>query len=248
MLTHVEGLIAEEASAAYSFSAEKVEEVNSVGFINVQLIVLVTGDYPVWYLHLLCNIITETKLVKDHLKEFHATIVQEVEVPLKEQEPNPVRQVVKATQLNEVVVGFDEEADLLIDRLTRGPKYLDIVSIVGMLCLGKTTLAKKVYYNVNIWSYFDIQAMCCVSRAYDRRKLFLDILNQVNSSNQYKEKNLAGALRKFLIRKRYLVYIDDIWSVDTLDDLIGCFPDDDNGSRILLTSRLNDGALEINPN
>ncbi|KAM3217890.1 hypothetical protein P3L10_022419 [Capsicum annuum] len=208
---------------------------------------LVTGDYPVWYLHLLCKILTEIKLVKDNMIEFHATIVRDVQVPIEEEEPNPVRQVVETTQLDEVVVGFDEEADLLIDRLTRGPKYLDIVSIVGMPGLGKTTLAKKVYHDVNIRNYFDVQAMCCVSQAYDRRKLLLDILNQVKSSNQQNEKNPADALRKFLIRKRYLLYIDDIWSVDTWDDLRGCFPDDDNGSRILLTSRLSDVASEINP-
>ncbi|PHU13588.1 hypothetical protein BC332_14793 [Capsicum chinense] len=127
MLTHVEGLIAEEASAAYSFSAEKVEEDK---WIRLYCFPLTPSERTAAR----GEIITETKLVKDHLKEFHATIMQEVEVPLKEQEPNPVRQLVKATQL-EVVVGFDEEADLLIDRLTRGPKYLDIVSIVGMLCL-----------------------------------------------------------------------------------------------------------------
>lgn len=208
---------------------------------------LVTGDYPVWYLHLLCKITAETKLVKDHLKEFHAAIVQEVEVPIEEQAPNPVRQVVQTTQLDEVVVGFDEEADLLINRLTRGPKDLDIVSIVGMPGLGKTTLAKKVYHSEHLRSHFDVQAMCCVSQAYDRRKLLIEILNQVKSSNQQNEKNPADALRKFLMRKRYLLYIDDIWSVDTWDDLRGCFPDDENGSRILLTSRLSDVASEINP-
>ncbi|XP_060195644.1 putative late blight resistance protein homolog R1A-3 [Lycium barbarum] len=208
---------------------------------------LVTGDYPAWYLHLLCKITTETKLVKDHLKEFHATIVREVEVPIEEQAPNPVRQLVETTQLDEVVVGFDKEADFLINRLTRGPKDLDIVSIVGMPGLGKTTLAKKVYHDENIRHHFDVQAMCCVSQAYDRRKLLLGILNQVKSSNQKNEKNPADSLRKFLMRKRYLLYIDDIWSVDTWEDLRGCFPDDQNGSRILLTSRLRNVASDINP-
>ncbi|WMV06766.1 hypothetical protein MTR67_000151 [Solanum verrucosum] len=206
---------------------------------------LITGDYPVWYLHLLCKITKETKLVKDQLEEFHATIVREVEVPIEEQTPNPVRQVVETTQLDEVVVGFDEETDLLINRLTRGPKDLDIVSIVGMPGLGKTTLAKKVYHDENIQHHFDVKAKCCVSQAYDRRKLLLEILNQVKSSNQQNEKNPADALRKFLKRKRYLLYIDDIWSVDTWDDLRGCFPDDNNGSRILLTSRLSDEDEEI---
>lgn len=206
---------------------------------------LVTGDYPVWYLHLLCKITTETKVVTDHLKEFHATIMREVEVPIEEQAPNPVRQVVETTQLDEVMVGFKEEADLLIDQLTIGPKDLDIVSIVGMPGLGKTTLAKKVYHDENIRRHFDVQAMCCVSLTYDKRKLLLGILNQVKCSNQQNEKNPADALRKFLLRKKYLLYIDDIWSVDTWEYLSRCLPDDKNGSRILLTSRNIDVASNI---
>ncbi|XP_049371056.1 putative late blight resistance protein homolog R1B-17 [Solanum verrucosum] len=183
---------------------------------------LVTGDYPVWYLHLLCKITTETKVVRDHLKEFHATITREVEVPIEEQGPNPVRQVVETTQLDEVMVGFNDETDLLIEQLTIGPKYLDVVSIVGMPGLGKTTLAKKVFHDEKMRRHFDVQAMCCVSQTYDRRKLLLGILNQVKCSNQQNEKNPADALRKFL-----------------------CLPDNGNGSRILLTSRNIDVASNI---
>lgn len=206
---------------------------------------LVTGDYPVWYLHLLCKITTETKVVRDHLKEFHATITREVEVPIEEQTPNPVRQVVETTQLDEVMVGFKDETDLLIEQLTIGPKYLDVVSIVGMPGLGKTTLAKKVFHDEKMRRHFDVQAMCCVSQTYDRRKLLLGILNQVKCSNQQNEKNPADALRKFLLRKKYLLYIDDIWSVDTWEYLSRCLPDNGNGSRILLTSRNIDVASNI---
>ncbi|KAL3347187.1 hypothetical protein AABB24_021058 [Solanum stoloniferum] len=206
---------------------------------------LVTGDYPVWYLHLLCKITTETKVVRDHLKEFHATITREVEVPIEEQGPNPVRQVVETTQLDEVMVGFKDETDLLIEQLTIGPKYLDVVSIVGMPGLGKTTLAKKVFHDEKMRRHFDIQAMCCVSQTYDRRKLLLGILNQVKCSSQQNEKNPADALRKFLLRKKYLLYIDDIWSVDTWEYLSRCLPDNENGSRILLTSRNIDVASNI---
>ncbi|KAH0724210.1 hypothetical protein KY284_000075 [Solanum tuberosum] len=206
---------------------------------------LVTGDYPVWYLHLLCKITTETKVVRDHLKEFHATITREVEVPIEEQGPNPVRQVVETTQLDEVMVGFKDETDLLIEQLTIGPKYLDVVSIVGMPGLGKTTLAKKVFHDEKMRRHFDVQAMCCVSQTYDRRKLLLGILNQVKCSNQQNEKNPADALRKFLLRKKYLLYIDDIWSVDIWEYLSRCLPDNGNGSRILLTSRNIDVASNI---
>lgn len=40
-------------------------------------------------------------------------------------------------------VGFDEEANAIIDCL-KGPDLLEVISILGMGGLGKTTLTKRV--------------------------------------------------------------------------------------------------------
>ncbi|KAK1369005.1 hypothetical protein POM88_035097 [Heracleum sosnowskyi] len=37
--------------------------------------------------------------------------------------------------------------------------------------------------------------------------------------------------------------VDDIWSNEAWDDFQSCFPDDNNGSKIMLTTRLKDVAL-----
>nr|XP_016458309.1 PREDICTED: putative late blight resistance protein homolog R1A-3 [Nicotiana tabacum]XP_016458310.1 PREDICTED: putative late blight resistance protein homolog R1A-3 [Nicotiana tabacum]XP_016458311.1 PREDICTED: putative late blight resistance protein homolog R1A-3 [Nicotiana tabacum] len=206
---------------------------------------LVMGDYPVWYQHLLCKTTIEIKLVNDQLAEFH---VQEVEVLIGEEAPDLVPQEVEITPgYDEVVVGFDEEAKSLIKQLVGGAKELDIVSIVGMPGLGKTTLAKKVYHDETIRHHFDVHAMCCLSQTYDRRKLLLEILNQVRGPSQQNEKDPVVALRRFLMGKRYLLYIDDVWSINAWEEFQGCFPVNENGSRILLTSRLSDVASDINP-
>ncbi|OIT22275.1 putative late blight resistance protein -like r1b-16 [Nicotiana attenuata] len=47
---------------------------------------------------------------------------------------------------------------------------------------------------------------------------------------------------------RYLVVMDDIWSGDIWDLMTRTFPDDNNGSRIILTSRLNEVAMHAGPN
>ncbi|XP_073138768.1 putative late blight resistance protein homolog R1A-10 [Henckelia pumila] len=46
-----------------------------------------------------------------------------------------------------------------------------------------------------------------------------------------------------LIRRRYLIVIDDIWSNEAWDDLKMIFPDDGNRSRILITTRLSDVVI-----
>ncbi|MCD7456826.1 hypothetical protein HAX54_033309 [Datura stramonium] len=50
------------------------------------------------------------------------------------------------------------------------------------------------------------------------------------------ENALAEMLRKKLSHARYLIFIDDIWHTSAWDDLYLCFPDNNNGSRIILTT------------
>ncbi|KAK4343317.1 hypothetical protein RND71_036411 [Anisodus tanguticus] len=54
------------------------------------------------------------------------------------------------------------------------------------------------------------------------------------------ETELADMLRKSLMGKRYLIVMDDMWSSKAWDDVRLCFPSENNGSRILLTTRNNE--------
>ncbi|OIT01547.1 putative late blight resistance protein -like r1b-14 [Nicotiana attenuata] len=51
------------------------------------------------------------------------------------------------------------------------------------------------------------------------------------------EAELADMLRKSLKGKRYLIVLDDMWKSEACDDLRLCFPSENKGSRILLTTR-----------
>ncbi|KAK4372161.1 hypothetical protein RND71_007545 [Anisodus tanguticus] len=61
------------------------------------------------------------------------------------------------------------------------------------------------------------------------------------------EDQLSEMLYRKLKNRRYLIVIDDIWSTEVWDNVTRCFPDDDNGNRIILTSRHNDVAAYANP-
>ncbi|CDP17260.1 unnamed protein product [Coffea canephora] len=153
---------------------------------------------------------------------------------------------------NEDLVGLDDKVKTIIDRLTRGLKQLDVVPIVGMPGLGKTTLANKVYTASSVRSYFHVRGWCCVSQTYSKHSLFVQLLCSIHSKspNEYlkmDENDLVQKLKQVLLRTRYLLILDDLWDVEAWNLLENSLPNDVNGSRILFTSRFQDLSLQFKP-
>ncbi|KAL0342834.1 UNVERIFIED_CONTAM: putative late blight resistance proteinR1A-10 [Sesamum calycinum] len=86
-----------------------------------------------------------------------------------------------------------------------------------------------------------------VSQEYSLRQVLIGLLDSANilTEKMYdkREEELADCLYKSLIGRRYLIVMDDIWDTDIWDAVRRFFPDDCNGSRVLLTTRLTDVAL-----
>ncbi|CAI9117720.1 OLC1v1019176C1 [Oldenlandia corymbosa var. corymbosa] len=152
---------------------------------------------------------------------------------------------------SEMLVGLVDEEKEIIDRLTRGSLQRDAVSIVGMPGSGKTTLARKVYHNPNVTHHFYRRAWCTVSQTYTKRELLLELLGHIdvlsNDISKQTDDDLMSKLRRCLLRNKYLIVMDDVWDTVAWNHLQNCFPDDSNGSRILITSRRKDIASEIKP-
>ncbi|KAK1355042.1 hypothetical protein POM88_048298 [Heracleum sosnowskyi] len=80
----------------------------------------------------------------------------------------------------EVFVGFQEEASSLLKKLVSiTKKQLEVISIVGMAGLGKTTLARRLYDDPYIVSYFYVRVWVNCSQDYRKRDLLLGILRSV---------------------------------------------------------------------
>ncbi|PHT67799.1 putative late blight resistance protein -like protein R1B-12 [Capsicum annuum] len=145
--------------------------------------------------------------------------------------------------MNEEIVGFKDVIGKLRNQLIKGTKKRDAIAIVGMPGLGKTTLANRLYCDRLVVSHFEIRAQCCVSQV-SCKDLLLAILRDVTGEDSKFRANstaeLADKLRKALYFGRYLILVDDVWETSVWDDLVGCFHDANEGSKIILTTRNHD--------
>ncbi|KAA8535362.1 hypothetical protein F0562_030365 [Nyssa sinensis] len=153
----------------------------------------------------------------------------------------------------ETVVGFDHEVHTIKERLigVSNSAPLEVISIVGMAGLGKTTLAQKLYDDPLVVHHFYIRGWTYVSQVFQKRDLLLGILSSfVQQRNEIYEMNyekLGEELYKRLKGRRYLVVMDDIWHIEAWNDTKKYFPNDNNGSIILVTSRMTHLALQTKP-
>ncbi|XP_076905798.1 putative disease resistance protein At1g50180 [Bidens hawaiensis] len=152
--------------------------------------------------------------------------------------------------LDEIMVGLDGDVELIRDKLVEDQKKLDVVSIVGMGGIGKTTLATKVFGDRFIMHHFYVRVWVTVSQTYDKRAVLIQILASIGVKEGLEEatdSQLHEMVHKKLMGKRDLIVIDDIWDTEALDKLKLFFPHDNNGSRILLTSRFTEVAKHAKP-
>ncbi|KAL2227858.1 putative late blight resistance protein homolog R1B-14 [Sesamum indicum] len=142
-----------------------------------------------------------------------------------------------------VVVGFEDDLTAIKHRLCGQSSKLQLVPIFGMGGIGKTTLARNAYDDQLIMEHFQIRAWVKVSQDYSIQEILSNLLVSIKPSNGNQcDEFLAENVYKGLKGMRYLIVIDDVWSTKAWDDIKMIFPDDNNGSRIIVTTRLLDIA------
>ncbi|XP_031101226.1 putative late blight resistance protein homolog R1B-17 [Ipomoea triloba] len=149
---------------------------------------------------------------------------------------------------NSGIVGFSKDIKKITYRLIRLPSVKrDVLTLVGLGGIGKTTLANMVYTYPSVSSYFRIRAWTVVSKEHNVKEMLVCLLGCIvpmtSEISNKDEAQLAGQLRKSLMGHRYLIVLDDVWTTAAWDAIRGCFPDNSNGSRILLTTRFTEVAV-----
>ncbi|KAM3325393.1 putative late blight resistance protein R1A-3 isoform X1 [Capsicum chacoense] len=209
------------------------------------------GDRNIWCsVAEMSDVVEQLKVIKAEFSDISRTVKFETVCDVQVGSSCILSRTNAPTLNDDVVVGFNDVEEKIIDGLTRGMTERDVISIVGMPGLGKTTLAKKVFNDEKVLNYFDKRAWCYVSEVYKNKELLLEILSQVledvdEATKMKDDADLAVLLYRKLRRKRYLIVLDDLWDIKAWDDLRRSFPDDDNGSRILVTSRLQHLASQV---
>ncbi|XBH60074.1 hypothetical protein VPH35_114718 [Triticum aestivum] len=141
------------------------------------------------------------------------------------------------------LVGIDGPREELVSLLMDSEKKLKVVSIVGFGGLGKTTLAKQVYDEIG--RQFTPKAFFPVSQRPDVKSLLSGLqlkLGMANSSHASELQDIIDSLREHLKHKRYLIIADDVWDQSTWNTIRCAFPNNTNGSRVMVTTRLDDVA------
>uniref|UniRef100_A0A5B6ZBD2 Putative disease resistance protein RPM1 n=2 Tax=Davidia involucrata TaxID=16924 RepID=A0A5B6ZBD2_DAVIN len=149
------------------------------------------------------------------------------------------------------VVGIESPRDELISWLVKGASKRAVISVVGMGGLGKTTLAKKVFDNKTVNGNFVCHAWIAVSQSYTMNELLRTMIRKfykdgkvsaLGEIDAMETESLINKLREYLQQKRYVVVFDDVWDSIFWRTIKLALPDDNNGSRVIITTRSHDVA------
>ncbi|KAI9185268.1 hypothetical protein LWI28_005764 [Acer negundo] len=151
------------------------------------------------------------------------------------------------------IYGRDEDKAKILKMVLRyepGDANFDVIPIVGMGGIGKTTLARQVYNDREVED-FNPKAWVCVSDDFDVLRISKAIIELITSSScDLKELNaVQNRLKDGLNGKKFLLVLDDVWSRSdsSWESLKAPFMAGAPGSKILVTTRSTQVALTMRP-
>uniref|UniRef100_A0A2N9GA68 AAA+ ATPase domain-containing protein n=1 Tax=Fagus sylvatica TaxID=28930 RepID=A0A2N9GA68_FAGSY len=125
------------------------------------------------------------------------------------------------------LVGIDEPKQKLVWELMKGGCGRKVVPVAAMGGTGKTTLAKQIE---ELLKDMIRQIFSVVSRP------FPEGLDSMNNDR------LRRIIKDLLQKRRYLMVLDDVWHLEEWDDVKYALPNNNYGSRVMLTTRNADVA------
>ncbi|KAG8087794.1 hypothetical protein GUJ93_ZPchr0010g10942 [Zizania palustris] len=158
----------------------------------------------------------------------------------------PYRQTHSALDDSADIMGRDDDKGIVVKLLMeqQDQHKVQVLPIVGMGGLGKTTLAKMVYNDYMIQNHFELKMWHCVSENFEVASLLKSIIQLATDKYPLLPDTIELLLRKLqevIGRKRFLLVLDDVWNEeekkweDDLKPLLSSVGY--RGSVILITTR-----------
>nr|QVT92260.1 RGA-B1-2 [Solanum chacoense] len=144
------------------------------------------------------------------------------------------------------VVGRDKDVAEIKEKIFTIREDIDLctIPIVGMGGLGKTTVAKRIFNDEQIEKHFEKRVWLCLPEMSEI-KSFLELILESLTERKLEVQSrdiIVKKLRDELAGKKYLIVLDDLWSVDPtlwdefVDTLRGI--NTSRGNFILVTTRM----------
>ncbi|CDP20055.1 unnamed protein product [Coffea canephora] len=149
------------------------------------------------------------------------------------------------------LVGINKPKEELTAKILDDHSHLKIVSVVGMGGLGKTTLVKKVYDDSAVKKQFQSHAWITVSQKFQFNVIIKNLIQQLYDEIRQPVPSqvesidgirLSEFVKDFLKERRYILVLDDVWSLDFWEAIKYILPDYNVASRVVLTTRIADVA------
>ncbi|TYI91666.1 hypothetical protein E1A91_D02G009200v1 [Gossypium mustelinum] len=158
------------------------------------------------------------------------------------------------------IVGRKNDVSKVVDMLVspQDNRTVSVVPIVGMAGIGKTTLARLVYHDVDVERRFDVRFWVCVSDDLNVKRILREMLEHDMNYQQTSIPQNLNALTAKLKGKieqakrgneqiKYLLVLDDVWNAEQWDELMECLEgvNKNRGNKVIVTTRIEDVALKV---
>ncbi|KAJ7943897.1 Disease resistance protein [Quillaja saponaria] len=149
------------------------------------------------------------------------------------------------------VVGIDKPKKQLVRWLVKGNSRREVISVTGMGGLGKTTLVKKLYDDQEVKKHFKTHAWVTVSQSFKIEELLRDMVHKLfrvieraapEGLESMSVDQLKVTIKDLLQKRRYLVVFDDVWHIYEWEAVKYALPNNNCGSRVVITTRKSDVA------
>lgn len=113
------------------------------------------------------------------------------------------------------VVGLESDTRKIKDWLFEANSDILAIGVVGMGGLGKTTIAQTVFNDKQIDDHFERRIWVSVSQTFTEEQIMRNMLRYLGDVSVGDDRGeLLKKINQYLLGKRYLIVMDDVWSQD----------------------------------